>query len=171
MIHKHYTFILFVLQTFLAQNYCSARFFSSLDLSQAVHSFSCKTINKTWNLTLPPTAPLSQMLQFFCFVLQTFLAQKYGYRPFPPRIPADEFNSLLGAVKDSSDRQLLTDWFLLDENAVPAHYQLQPIRDKLPNYADDSDPDKKKEVSYSIYISSIGITAHNTKFGFLLTSH
>ena len=51
---------------------------------------------------------------------------------------------------NADDNKLLTDWFLLDENAVPARYQLQPIREKLPHYADDSDPDKKKQVTNEI---------------------
>ena len=79
-------------------------------------------------------------------ILQTFLGQKYGYRPFPPRINADEFEKMLKAVKQAEDETLLTDWFLKDENCVPAQYQLQPIREKLEHYADDAQPEKKKEV-------------------------
>lgn len=81
-----------------------------------------------------------------CFNLQTFLAQKYGYRPFPPKIEAEEFEKLLKATKKDGDKKLLTDWFLKDENYVPAQYQLQPIREKLAFYADDTQPDKKKQV-------------------------
>ena len=45
------------------------------------------------------------------------------------------------------DYDLLTEWFLLDKNIVPPIYQLQSIRSKLPYYADDTEPDKKKEVT------------------------
>ena len=45
------------------------------------------------------------------------------------------------------DYDLLTEWFLLDKNIVPPIYRLQSIRSKLPYYADDTDPDKKKEVT------------------------
>ena len=45
------------------------------------------------------------------------------------------------------DYDLLTEWFLLDKNIVPPIYGLQSIRSKLPYYADDTEPDKKKEVT------------------------
>ena len=45
------------------------------------------------------------------------------------------------------DYDLLTEWFLLDKNIVPPIYRLQSIRSKLPYYAGDTDPDKKKEVT------------------------
>ena len=79
--------------------------------------------------------------------LQTFLAQKYGYRPFPPKIAVDEFEAILAQVSEESDKELLTSWFRKDENTEPALYLLQPIRSKLPHYADDTDPDKKKQVN------------------------
>ena len=85
-------------------------------------------------------------LLFRPILLQTFLAQKYGYRPFPPKIAADEFETLLSAVSDAGDRDLLSDWFIQDKNVVPPIYMLHPIRVKLPHYADDSQPEKKKEV-------------------------
>ena len=78
---------------------------------------------------------------------QTFLSQKYGYRPFPPKIKADEFEKILAAVDNDEDKSLLTDWFLKDENCVPALYLLQPIREKLKHYVDDENPDKKKSVN------------------------
>lgn len=37
-------------------------------------------------------------------------------------------------------------WFSRDDNVIPALYLLQPIRDKLPDYVNDAEPDKKKEV-------------------------
>jgi hypothetical protein len=88
------------------------------------------------------------MFCHWCFapVPQTLLAQKYGTRPLPPHIPQAEFESLLDAVATDDDRTLLTNWFVLDENAVPAHYRLQPIESKLPYYWDDSEPEKQKEV-------------------------
>ncbi|EDO47108.1 predicted protein, partial [Nematostella vectensis] len=57
----------------------------------------------------------------------TFLGQKYGYRPFPPKIPATEFENLLSAVNNVEDQQLLRHWFRRDDNIVPAEYLLQPI--------------------------------------------
>ena len=39
-------------------------------------------------------------------------------------------------------------WFSRDDNVIPALYLLQPIRDKLPDYVNDAEPDKKKEVMF-----------------------
>ena len=78
---------------------------------------------------------------------QTFLAQKYGYRPFPPKIKANEFEALLSAITDKQEEEILTEWFVLDKNIVPPIYRLQPIRSKLPDYANDSKPEEKKQVN------------------------
>ena len=80
------------------------------------------------------------------FLFQTFLGQKYGYRPFPPKIEAKDFEAILKATQEEEDRKLLTNWFARDDNVTPALYLLQPIRDKLPDYVNDTEPDKKKEV-------------------------
>ena len=78
--------------------------------------------------------------------LQTFLAQKYGYRPFPPKIFAAEFEKMSRAITNDDDRELIAKWFIKDENSVPVYYLLQPIRTQLIHYADNSDQDKKKKV-------------------------
>ena len=89
------------------------------------------------------------------FGFQTFLAQKYGYRPFPPKIDAIEFEAIFNAT-DEADQTLLSDWFVKDDNASPPYYLLQPIRDKLPDYINDAEPDKKKEVG-SYFISRLQV--------------
>ena len=83
---------------------------------------------------------------FFYVILQTFLAQKYGYRPFPAKIDAEEFEKILEGVENNDDKTLLTDWFVRDSNIVPPVYQLTPIRQKLPDYANDENPELKKKV-------------------------
>ena len=61
--------------------------------------------------------------------------QKYGYRPFPPCIGAEEFEMLHGALLQAGkDVSLLRQWFRKDENRIPAEYSLLPISSKLPNY-------------------------------------
>eukprot|EP00111_Clytia_hemisphaerica_P016128 TCONS_00047711-protein len=64
----------------------------------------------------------------------TFLSHKYGYRPFPPKIVATEFEAMFKVVEEQSDKDLLQKWFLKDENIIPTTYVLQPITDLLPNY-------------------------------------
>ncbi|EDO34994.1 predicted protein, partial [Nematostella vectensis] len=57
----------------------------------------------------------------------TFLGQKYGFRPFPPRIPGDEFLQIAAALENEHDRSLIEKWFKCDFNGVPPAYMLQPI--------------------------------------------
>ena len=78
---------------------------------------------------------------------QTFLGQKYGYRPFPTKIAATEFEKLLSAVHEASDHQLLTRWFRRDDNSVPALFLLQPITSILPHYRDRENPELRKKAS------------------------
>ncbi|XP_020620916.1 NACHT domain- and WD repeat-containing protein 1-like [Orbicella faveolata] len=59
------------------------------------------------------------------------LGDKYGWRPLPPSVNADEFESLLQLI-DQSDRELITTWYLLDDNSVPPCYLLQPISSQFP---------------------------------------
>ncbi|KAK2152117.1 hypothetical protein LSH36_339g02004 [Paralvinella palmiformis] len=64
---------------------------------------------------------------------QSFLSHKYGYRPFPRVIPADEFDLLTDEVTEEEE-MLIDNWFLLDENLVPPAYVLQPISSHFPNF-------------------------------------
>ena len=49
------------------------------------------------------------------------LGDRYGWQPLPARIPAAEFDALLPHLPP-----LATQWFWLDENALPPEYCLQP---------------------------------------------
>lgn len=77
--------------------------------------------------------------------MQTFLSQKYGYRPFPHSILATEFDSLSAAIEDQDDKQLLQDWFKLDNNAVPPEYVLQPISTQFKDYVDPPSTEAKQQ--------------------------
>ena len=70
--------------------------------------------------------------------LQIFLGNKYGYRPYPNIIEKDEYETLYAEV-DRFNTSLLDEWFLLDENMVPAAYILQPITSRFPHYKDESE--------------------------------
>ena len=77
--------------------------------------------------------------------LQTFLCQKYGYRPFPPKILAAEFDLLRKTlVANSKSVDLLDEWFLRDDNCVPPVHILQPISSKLPYFNRQDEPEKRK---------------------------
>ena len=52
------------------------------------------------------------------------LGERYGWRPLPPQIPADEFGAIAGALSPT-DRAPLDEWYRRDDNAVPPEYVLQ----------------------------------------------
>ena len=62
---------------------------------------------------------------------QSLLGQKYGHKPLPPHIPEEEYALLCGSMEDSADeRQLVQQWYQLESNAQPPHYELlQPPQD------------------------------------------
>ncbi|XP_070570769.1 NACHT domain- and WD repeat-containing protein 1-like isoform X2 [Ptychodera flava] len=71
-----------------------------------------------------------------------FLGNKYGYRPLPPRIKAEEFEKLRDlaeATASQEDMQLLNDWYLKDTNAVPEEYVLQPITTYLKHFNNEDE--------------------------------
>ena len=109
-------------------------------------------INTEGNSWSRPALARLKLSFYFCslldrFYFQTFLGQKYGYRPFPARIAASEFEKLLGAVDSQDDHQLLKSWFWRDDNAVPAQYLLQPITSLLPHYRDYENSELRKKAS------------------------
>ena len=66
------------------------------------------------------------------------LGDKYGWRPLPPSVEADEFEALL-QLTDQSDRELITRWYLRDDNSVPPCYLLQPISTQFPIHSANKD--------------------------------
>lgn len=77
---------------------------------------------------------LEVYIYYFLF-LQTMFGQKYGYRPFPAVIGADEFEMLNGALLQAQkDTSLLRQWFRKDENRIPPVYSLVPISSRIPDY-------------------------------------
>ncbi|XP_067662735.1 NACHT and WD repeat domain-containing protein 2-like [Haliotis asinina] len=73
----------------------------------------------------------------------TFLSHKYGYRDFPNKIEATEFDKLLAAVEEKEALVLLKTWFKRDANAVPPTYILQPVSSILPDFRDENEAKQK----------------------------
>ena len=76
--------------------------------------------------------------------MQTFLGQKYGYRPFPPKILASEFESMVSVIENEEDIACLDKWFKRDDNLVPPMYILQSIRSLLPDYNNPSSSSEER---------------------------
>jgi hypothetical protein len=54
------------------------------------------------------------------------LGDRYGWRPLPFAIPADEFETIEASIADANDEALVHRWYKRDDNAVPPVYDLQP---------------------------------------------
>ena len=68
-------------------------------------------------------------------VIQAFIGDRYGYRPFPAEIPNQEFEIFLNVgSKCDVDTSFLTKWYKCDRNSVDIVYQLQPITNHFPDY-------------------------------------
>lgn len=77
--------------------------------------------------------------------LQAFLGDRYGSRLLPTTIPVTEYRSLrrLASWMDESDFAVVDKWYLVNTNAVPAVYQIQPITALCPHF---NDPDLKNRI-------------------------
>ena len=62
------------------------------------------------------------------------LGNRYGWKPLPFEIAAEEYKSILNLVS-SEEQKLLEKWYRRDDNAVPPHYVLQPRTGEFENYA------------------------------------
>ena len=54
------------------------------------------------------------------------LGQRYGWRPLPARIEAQEFETVRAHIVNLEDRALVENWYQRDDNAVPPEYLLKP---------------------------------------------
>ena len=53
------------------------------------------------------------------------LGDKYGWQPIPSKIPGNEIN-LISNQLDEDEKEILNTWYIMDTNAIPANYVLQP---------------------------------------------
>lgn len=53
------------------------------------------------------------------------IGDRYGYRPFPAIIDASEFDMLMAVAEDDEGVSVIKEWYLRDDNAIPACYMLQ----------------------------------------------
>ena len=54
------------------------------------------------------------------------LGDRYGWCPPPSHIPDSEFREIVGMLKNQDDQALLSQWYQLDENAIPPEWRLKP---------------------------------------------
>ncbi len=61
------------------------------------------------------------------------LGDRYGWRPLPYEIPADEFEMISPLVSED-EKSLLEQWYRRDDNAIPPTYCLQPRTGEFVDY-------------------------------------
>ena len=75
------------------------------------------------------------------------LGQKYGFRTFPAAIEVAVFDMLRATLLEQRDKyqvSLLAEWFRVDDNMVPAHYVLQPVSSKIPEFVLGENPEAQR---------------------------
>jgi WD40 repeat protein len=63
------------------------------------------------------------------------LGDRYGWRPLPEMIPADEFEEIEQRITDDTEKTLLHRWYKRDDNNVPPVYILQPREGEYRDYS------------------------------------
>lgn len=100
----------------------------------SLQSFVCCVYNLSFcDWSFRSTLPF-KTLKCFCYFYQTFLGQKYGFRPLPSKIPSTEFEKLLSNMTHQEEKAVLETWFKCDMNAVPPTYVLQPVSSHIPDH-------------------------------------
>ena len=67
------------------------------------------------------------------------LGDRYGWRPLPPDIPAEEFEQLEKHITNGEDKALLQKCYRCDDNAVPPVYCLLPRKVEVKESATDEE--------------------------------
>lgn len=172
MVQSSKTFRVFVSSTFSdmkeERNALQKEVFPKLRKLCMEHGFRFQAIDLRWGVS--EEAGLDQQTMKICleeiersqrvspkpnFIV--LLGDRYGWRPLPYEIPADEFEEIKSVIHDEDDRKflfwegdVLTDdllkkregWYCKDENAVPPVYCLKP---RLADYDEDASDDEIKK--------------------------
>jgi len=104
------------------RRYCQERGarFQAIDLRWGV-SEEAAIDQQTMNICLTELKRCQEVSPRPNFIV--LLGDRYGWRPLPPQIDADEFDALKERLS-ASEQQRILKWYRLDENAVPPEYCL-----------------------------------------------
>ena len=97
--------------------------FQAIDLRLGV-SEEAALDHQTMNLCLSEIRRCQRVTPRPNFIV--LLGDRYGWRPLPPQVPAQEFEQLRERIADRDALALLDRWYRRDDNAVPAEYCLRP---------------------------------------------
>jgi hypothetical protein len=132
--------------------------FQAIDLRWGV-STEAALDQQTMNICFQELARCQEMSPRPNFII--LLGERYGWRPLPARIPANEFESLLDIVPEAGRALLAGEdtpvawceniieqrigWYRKDRNAVPEEYVLQPRTIFFPENVSAEDMQRMKE--------------------------
>ncbi|MBE9571898.1 MAG: DUF4062 domain-containing protein [Proteobacteria bacterium] len=148
MVQASRTFRIFVSSTFSdlkeERNALQKKVFPRLRELCMQHGYRFQAIDLRWGVR--EEASLDQQTMKICteeiqrcqrvtlrpnFIM--LLGDRYGWRPLPYEIPAEEFVEIKRFISDA-DKELLSYWYKRDENAVPPVYCLQPRTGEFTHY-------------------------------------
>jgi WD40 repeat protein len=143
------TFRIFVSSTFSdlkeERNALQEKVFPSLRDLASTHGCRFQAIDLRWGVS--EEAALDQQTMKIClgeiercqktsprpnFIV--LLGDRYGWRPLPAEIPADEFEKIIAKVT-KDEKVLLEKWYRRDDNALPPVYCLQARSGETVEYA------------------------------------
>jgi len=153
MAHQTRTFRIFVSSTFddlkAERDALQRDCFPRLRKLCAEHGARFQAIDLRWGV--PVEAGLDQRTMSIClgeiercrnisprpnFVV--LLGNRYGWRPLPEEIGADDFERILAAFdmeeEYDSSRALISEWYQRDDNSVPPVYTLKPRRGEFKDH-------------------------------------
>jgi len=125
--------------------------FQAIDLRWGVREEAARD-QQTMNICLQELERCQFVTPRPNFVL--LLGDRYGWRPLPPQVEAQEFEEILEKVSPEDKNFLLWDerqpdggkgWYRKDENAVPAEYCLQPREVIVPDGATEEEKQEALE--------------------------
>jgi WD40 repeat protein len=161
------TFRIFVSSTFsdlvAERSALQERVFPRLRDLASAHGYRFQAIDLRWGVS--DEAALDQQTMRIClgeiarcqkvtprpnFVI--LLGDRYGWRPQPFDVPADEFEQFIPLL-EGEERHLLEQWYRRDDNAEPAVYVLQP---RAGEFVDSQNWERVEAGLRSVFSSALG---------------
>jgi thioredoxin-related protein len=128
--------------------------FQAVDLRWGVSEES-QLNQKTLDICLKEIARCQRITPKPNFIV--LLGDRYGWQPLPTKIPADEMKQIQSAIKQEN-KELIEEWYRLDENAIPAEFVLQPRGEKYAAYRDWEKVEKRIRTILRNAVSSLNLS-------------
>ncbi|GEM_PF-3947319 len=107
--------------------------FQAIDLRWGI-SAEASLNQKTMRICLEELRRCQEITPSPNFLL--LLGDRYGWQPLPEMLNIKEFESVSKIKLTEDEQNLLLQWYKIDENGVPAFYELQPRDGKFVDYSE-----------------------------------